>query len=222
MRYDYLERMDDGAKVVDLLKCVNTYRSQCVPIGHAFSIAAECIECALLCVNNLGCKQRLQRGDRTLIALSYEAELPSFTANRYLLSALDAKFYDAEHWVGQVVEPTWDDYNYLADFAEECVMFAQRECAKAITSDNAKMEERYMQIFAANLRKYRNRAQMSQKDLARAVGFESKVSVTRIESAVAKVPYTKVCLMARLLGVTPNDLLGGDSEWRAASDGSVT
>lgn len=66
----------------------------------------------------------------------------------------------------------------------------------------------YHDLFRVRLRECRELRGMTQQELAWAVGFESKVSVTRIENGCASVSIPRLCLIAEVLRVNPSYLLG--------------
>lgn len=62
-------------------------------------------------------------------------------------------------------------------------------------------------VFAANLRAERARSDLSQEELATRSGI-STAAVLSYESGTYIPGADKVCALAEVLGVTPNDLCG--------------
>lgn len=63
------------------------------------------------------------------------------------------------------------------------------------------------EIFASNLRALRARTRLSQEALGRAIGVPGN-TIFNYENGVNTPGADKLCLLAEVLGTTPNDLIG--------------
>ena len=63
------------------------------------------------------------------------------------------------------------------------------------------------------IRDQRNRRGMSQQELADAVGYTSKVAISRIEAGQINVPMDKIVKIANALNVPVSDLMRLSDEW---------
>jgi transcriptional regulator with XRE-family HTH domain len=64
--------------------------------------------------------------------------------------------------------------------------------------------------LGAQIRHYRRMREMSQEELALAVGYKTKASINKIEKGKAVVPHDKLEEIARVLHVPIDNLIGGE------------
>lgn len=69
-------------------------------------------------------------------------------------------------------------------------------------------EKIYNKLFGARLRHYRERAGMTQKELADKLGYTSHTSIYKIENGDNSIPLSKLPDFCVALDVEPWDLLG--------------
>lgn len=60
--------------------------------------------------------------------------------------------------------------------------------------------------FGDNIRKFREEKEMTQEELALALGYKTKGAVNKIENNVTKLPQDKIKLCADILGVAVSKL----------------
>ena len=63
-----------------------------------------------------------------------------------------------------------------------------------------------------NIKKLRQKLDMSQEDLAKKTGYTSTSSITKIEKGKVDLPISKIILFAKSLNTTPSDLMGWEEE----------
>lgn len=73
-------------------------------------------------------------------------------------------------------------------------------------------KEKQKRIFGDKLKYYRELAQISQDELAKACGYKSRSSINKIELGSNDMPRKKVALAAHCLGISPSLLFLEDSE----------
>ncbi len=64
-------------------------------------------------------------------------------------------------------------------------------------------------IFGENIKRLRLARNMSQEELAKALGYENRSSINKIELGKNDMPRNKIVRAAQVLGVSPLDLFGG-------------
>lgn len=65
-----------------------------------------------------------------------------------------------------------------------------------------------MSKFGDNLRRYREEAGLTQKDLAKAMGYKSTSTIAKMETGVNAVGIDVAIKLAQILGTTPAKLAG--------------
>ena len=64
-------------------------------------------------------------------------------------------------------------------------------------------------IFGENIKRLRLARNMSQEELAKALGYENRSSINKIELGKNDMPRNKIVRAAQVLGVSPLDLFEG-------------
>lgn len=65
-----------------------------------------------------------------------------------------------------------------------------------------------MKTFGERVKFYREKIGMTQEELAERMGYKHKSSITKIEKGIHDAPLSKVAELAKVLGVSVNDLMG--------------
>lgn len=68
-----------------------------------------------------------------------------------------------------------------------------------------------MEHFGQRVRAARVAAGLTQLELARAMGYSTRSTISRIESGDNQIPMDRLAALSRALGVTPAYLLGQDA-----------
>lgn len=71
-------------------------------------------------------------------------------------------------------------------------------------------KEKARQEFGARLKRYREAADLSQIELARAIGYNSKAAISKIERGQRDMPRSLIQLAADKLGISPLALFVDD------------
>lgn len=61
-----------------------------------------------------------------------------------------------------------------------------------------------------NIRRLRKELKMSQDELAKLTGYGDRSSIAKIEKGIVDMPQSKIIQFAKVLGVTPGELMGMD------------
>lgn len=69
-----------------------------------------------------------------------------------------------------------------------------------------------MTIIGSKIKEQRQALKMSQRELAKRVGYLDHSTVARIENGKVDLPQSKIVIFADALGVTPGHLMGWDAE----------
>jgi transcriptional regulator with XRE-family HTH domain len=69
-----------------------------------------------------------------------------------------------------------------------------------------------MTIIGSKIKEQRQALKMSQRELAKRVGYLDHSTVARIENGKVDLPQSKIAIFADALGVTPGHLMGWDAE----------
>lgn len=67
-------------------------------------------------------------------------------------------------------------------------------------------------IFGENIKRLRLAKNMSQEELAKALGYENRSSINKIELGKNDMPRNKIVRAAQVLGVSPLDLFDGSEK----------
>lgn len=67
-------------------------------------------------------------------------------------------------------------------------------------------------IFGQNLKRLRTARDMSQEELAKALGYTNRSSINKIELGKNDMPRNKILQAAKVLGVSPLELFEGSGE----------
>lgn len=67
-----------------------------------------------------------------------------------------------------------------------------------------------MNILSKNIRSFREKAGLTQDELAQKLGYKTRSSIAKIESGVYDVPARKITLFAKALNVNPATLMCWD------------
>ena len=65
-----------------------------------------------------------------------------------------------------------------------------------------------MKNFGERVKYYREKAGMTQEELAKRMGYSHKSSITKIEKGIHDLPLSKVRQLALILGVSEGTLMG--------------
>jgi transcriptional regulator with XRE-family HTH domain len=68
-----------------------------------------------------------------------------------------------------------------------------------------------------NIKKYREALGYTQEDLAAKLGYKSRSTINKIEMGINDISQSKIVEFAKVLKVTPSDLMG----WEDGSDQSI-
>lgn len=75
---------------------------------------------------------------------------------------------------------------------------------------NNELKNLYLVNFGKNVKKYREKQNLSQDELAIKCGYNSRSSINKIELGKSDVPYSKISLIANALKVREIDLINYD------------
>lgn len=69
-----------------------------------------------------------------------------------------------------------------------------------------------------NIKTLREQLGLSQEELAKRTGYTSRSSIAKIEKGLVDLSQTKIELFAKVLGVSPGDLMGWEQESNQAPE----
>lgn len=83
-------------------------------------------------------------------------------------------------------------------------------------------KEKAKQEFGVRLKRYREAANMSQLELARAIGYNSKAAISKIENGQRDMPRSLIQLAADALGISPLALMTDEINSSASESALVS
>lgn len=83
------------------------------------------------------------------------------------------------------------------------------------------MEKKKQMTLYENIKRYRMQRNMTQDELAIEVGYSSRSMISRVERGDVDLSESKVNDFARVLRVTPQTLMGWDSETNAGTENAL-